>query len=76
MKFIGAHLGSLEWNVDELARRLDKFPNMAVDMAARITHLQFQSATNWQKVHDFMIKYQDRLLYATDDVIEQSSDFK
>jgi hypothetical protein len=75
MQFIGAHLGSLEWNVDELAKRLDKFPNMAVDMAARITHLQFQSATGWQKVHDFIIKYQDRLLYATDNVIEVSSDF-
>ena len=75
MKFIGAHLGSLEWNVDELAKRLDKFPNMAVDMAARITHLQFQSVNNWQKVHDFMIKYQDRLLYATDDVIAADSDF-
>jgi predicted TIM-barrel fold metal-dependent hydrolase len=75
MQFIGAHLGSLEWNVDELAKRLDKFPNMAVDMAARITHLQFQSASRWQKVHDFMIKYQDRLLYATDNVIEVSADF-
>lgn len=75
LKFVGAHLGSLEWNVDELAKRLDKFPNMAVDMAARITHLQFQAAGNWQKVHDFMIKYQDRLLYATDDVIAADSDF-
>ena len=75
LHFIGAHLGSLEWNVDELAKRLDKFPNMAADMAARITHLQFQSVNNWQKVHDFMIKYQDRLLYATDDVIAADSDF-
>ena len=55
LRFVGAHLGSLEWNVDELAKRLDKFPNMAVDMAARISHLQFQSAKNWQKVHDFII---------------------
>jgi predicted TIM-barrel fold metal-dependent hydrolase len=54
MIFIGAHLGSLEWNVDELAKRLDKFRNFKVDMAARI------------RVRNFMIKYQDRLLYATD----------
>ncbi len=40
LKFIGAHLGSLEWSADELAKRLDKFPNMVVDMAARISHLQ------------------------------------
>lgn len=75
LRFVGAHLGSLEWNVDELAKRLDKFPNMAVDMAERICHLQFQSIKDWQKVHDFMIKYQDRLLYATDQVIAKDSDF-
>jgi hypothetical protein len=64
--FIGAHLGSLEWSVDELAKRLDKYPNMAVDMAERVSHLQYQAIHNWQKVHDFFIKYQDRLLYGTD----------
>jgi predicted TIM-barrel fold metal-dependent hydrolase len=64
--FIGAHLGSLEWSVDELAKRLDKFPNMAVDMAERVSHLQYQAINNWQKVHDFFIKYQDRILYGTD----------
>jgi hypothetical protein len=64
--FIGAHLGSLEWDTDELAKHLDKFPNMAVDMAARISHLQYQAISNRQKVRDFMIKYQDRLIYATD----------
>ena len=66
LKFVGCHLGSLEWNVDELAKRLDKFPNMAVDMAARICHLQYQSARDRNKVRDFCIKYQDRLLYGTD----------
>ncbi len=66
LSFIGAHLGSLEWSVDELARRLDTYPNMAVDMAARIIHLQYQSARQRKKVRDFIIKYQDRLLYATD----------
>jgi len=64
--FIGAHLGSLEWSVDELAKRLDKFPNMSVDMAERISHLQYQTLTAWQKVHDFFIKYQDRIIYGTD----------
>jgi predicted TIM-barrel fold metal-dependent hydrolase len=64
--FIGCHLGSLEWNVDSLAKRLDRFPNMAVDMSARICHLQYQSAQNLDRVRDFCIKYQDRLLYGTD----------
>ncbi len=66
MRFVGAHLGSLEWDVDELAKRLDKFPNMAVDMAARIPHLQFQSQANRDKVRAFLITYQDRVIYATD----------
>jgi hypothetical protein len=70
MLFVGAHLGSLEWSVDELAKRLDKYPNMAVDMAQRISHLQYQAVANWQKVHDFFIKYQDRLLYATDQEVD------
>ncbi|MBK9390704.1 MAG: amidohydrolase family protein [Bacteroidetes bacterium] len=66
LKFIGCHLGSLEYNVDELAKRLDRFPNMAVDMAARISHLQYQSVTDREKVRNFCIKYQDRLMYGTD----------
>jgi predicted TIM-barrel fold metal-dependent hydrolase len=66
MRFVGAHLGSLEWDVDVLAQRLDQFENMAVDVAARVPHLQFQSQLNREKVRDFMIRYQDRIIYATD----------
>ncbi|MFN8241649.1 MAG: amidohydrolase family protein [Bacteroidales bacterium] len=66
LTFIGCHLGSLEWNVDSLAARLDKFPDFAVDMSARICHLQYQSAKDRKRVRDFIIKYQDRLLYGTD----------
>lgn len=75
LRFVGAHLGSLEWNTDELAKRLDQFPNMAVDMAARIPHLQVQSVKGWQKVYDFMVKYQDRLIYATDMGVDPNSNF-
>lgn len=67
VRYVGAHLASLEYDVDELAERLDRFPNMAVDMAERISHFQYQAADNWQKVRDFFIKYQDRLIYATDE---------
>jgi predicted TIM-barrel fold metal-dependent hydrolase len=66
LKFIGCHLGSLEWDVDVLAKTLDRFPNMAVDLAARICHLQYQSAENKDKVRNFLISYQDRILYGTD----------
>lgn len=63
LKMIGAHLGSLEWDVDVLAARLDLYPNFAVDLAARVCHFQVQES---KKVRDFIIKYQDRILYATD----------
>jgi predicted TIM-barrel fold metal-dependent hydrolase len=63
LNLVGAHLGSLEWDVDVLAGRLDRYPNFAVDLAARVCHLQIQDR---EKVRDFLIKYQDRVLYATD----------
>ena len=66
LRFIGAHLASLEWNVDEIAKRLDQFPNLAVETAERFGQLQFQSITNYDKVRDFFIKYQDRIMYGTD----------
>jgi predicted TIM-barrel fold metal-dependent hydrolase len=71
LAFVGAHLGSLEWSVGELAERLDRFPNMAVDMAARIVHLQVQDRDT---VRAFFIRYQDRLLYGTDAVVSESTD--
>ncbi len=64
--YVGAHLGSLEWSIDELAKRLDAFPLMSVDLTERICYLQYQSVQDWDKVHNFFLKYQDRLLYGTD----------
>lgn len=66
LTFMGAHMGSLEHDVDELAARLDKFPNMTVDLAARIGQVFYQTIQDREKVRNFFIKYQDRLLYATD----------
>lgn len=66
MRFVGAHLGSLEYNVDSLAKRLDRFPNMAVDVSERVCHLEYQSQTNLEKIRNFVIKYQDRIIYGSD----------
>jgi len=63
LKYVGCHLGSQEWDVEYLAQSLDQFPNLSVDMAARIPHFKVQER---DKVRDFIIKYQDRLLYGTD----------
>jgi predicted TIM-barrel fold metal-dependent hydrolase len=64
--FVGAHLASLEWSVDELARFLDAYPNAAVDLAARMTQVQYQSKSDPENVRRFFLKYQDRLLYGSD----------
>ncbi|MDX1637152.1 MAG: amidohydrolase family protein [Balneolaceae bacterium] len=66
LRFIGAHLASLEWSVDRLADWLDRFPNAVVDLAERICHLQYQAVEEWEKVRNFVIEYQDRILYGTD----------
>jgi Amidohydrolase len=66
LRVVGAHLGSMESNVDDIARRLDLYPNFAVDMAARIPYFMLLPR---DKVRRFLIKYQDRLLYATDLVV-------
>lgn len=74
LKFIGTHLGSMEWSVDEIAKRLDKYPNMAVDLTARISHLQYQSLTDRDKVQDFFVRYQDRIMYGTDLHVTKDAD--
>jgi predicted TIM-barrel fold metal-dependent hydrolase len=66
LDFIGAHLASLEGSVDELAKRLNSYPNLKVDMAARMYPIQYQSNIDREKVRNFMIRYQDRILYGTD----------
>ena len=66
LRFDGAHMASLEWSVDELARFLDRFPNAVVDLAARMSQVQSQSVADREKVRAFFVKYQDRLMYGTD----------
>jgi len=63
LRVVGAHLGSMEDDIDALAKRLDRYPNFAVDTAARVLHLVVQPS---DKVRAFFLKYQDRILYATD----------
>lgn len=60
---IGAHLGSMEHDVDEVAMRLDRYPNFNVEVSARTRNLTRQPTA---KVRAFFLKYQDRLLYGVD----------
>jgi predicted TIM-barrel fold metal-dependent hydrolase len=66
LAFVGAHMASLEYDVDVLAAFLDRFPNATVDLAARMSQVQYQSNRDYAKVRAFFIRYQDRLLYGTD----------
>lgn len=70
LRYVGCHLGSMEWDVDKQAKWFDKFPNYGLDMAARISHFKVQDR---EKVREFFIKYQDQLLYGTDIAVKQSS---
>lgn len=68
LRVIGAHLGSLEYDVDEVAQRLDHYPNFAVDISARLVDLAVQPSP---KVRDFLIRYADRILFGSDIVMRQ-----
>lgn len=63
LRVVGAHLGSMESNLAELGRHLDKYPNFAVDMAARMPYFEMLPS---QTVIAFVTQYQDRLIYGTD----------
>jgi predicted TIM-barrel fold metal-dependent hydrolase len=63
LRMVGAHLGSMENDFGELAQHLDRYPNFAVDMAARMPYVMMQPHA---KIIAFLTKYQDRLIYGTD----------
>jgi len=70
LRVVWCHLASLESDTAQLAARFERYPNLAVDLAARINHLQIQGRN---KIRDFIIKYQDRILYGTDIELHSSS---
>jgi predicted TIM-barrel fold metal-dependent hydrolase len=67
LTFDAVHLASLEWDVDRVAAFLDRFPHASVDLAARLVHLEHQAVKGPAKVRRFLVRYQDRILYGSDD---------
>jgi len=62
--FISAHMGDKPENLVYLYYMLDTYPNYYVDSSARLGEMsQFP---NVQELKDFFVKYQDRILYGTD----------
>jgi predicted TIM-barrel fold metal-dependent hydrolase len=71
LRMVGVHLGSMEKSLEDIAMRLEKYPNFSIDTAARMEYLMLMPT---DKVRDFLIKYQDRVLYGTDlDVIDNAN---
>lgn len=66
LRFVGLHLASLEWSVQKVAQWLDLFPLAMTDLAERVCHLQYQAHYDREKVRNFLIRYQDRIIYGTD----------
>ena len=63
LKFVCAHLAAVGHDVAKVAEMLDRCPNLAVDTSGRRRDLAVQDT---DKVRDFIIKYQDRILWGMD----------
>jgi len=60
--FVVLHAGNCAEDLQNVSKTLDRFPNMHIDIAARIGELGRQPTTT----RKFFDKYQDRILFATD----------
>jgi predicted TIM-barrel fold metal-dependent hydrolase len=61
-QFVTLHVGNFAEDLQNVSENLDRFPNMSVDIAARIGELGRQPVT----ARRFFDKYQDRILFGTD----------
>ncbi len=60
--FIVLHVGNCAEDLSNVSQNLDRFPNMHVDIAARLNELGRQP----RAARKFFDKYQDRILFGTD----------
>lgn len=60
--FIGAHMANNPEDLQQVAQLLDKYPNLYVEIAARIAELGRQPYTSRR----FFLKYPDRIMFGTD----------
>ena len=79
--FIHAHYGSTIMsgiNLPKIAALMDKHPNLYIDltMGGGIARYHKYLQRDLQKIKDFVIKYQDRILFGSDIILRrQSNDF-
>jgi predicted TIM-barrel fold metal-dependent hydrolase len=60
--FVSTHMGNLAEDLGRVSMWLEKYPNMYVDIDARISELGRQPYT----ARKFMLRHQDRILFGTD----------
>lgn len=60
---LAAHLGSLEHDLESIAERLERYPNLYIEVAARTRNLTRHPP---EKVRALFLKYPDRILYGVD----------
>ncbi len=65
LKIAFAHMGFMADRLDFAADLLDRYPGMMLDMTPALPIYKDLSATP-EKSREFLIRYQDRLLYGTD----------
>lgn len=60
--FIAAHMSSVSEDLAQLSTWLDRYPNLMLDFASRISELGRQERT----ATEFLVRFQDRVLFGTD----------
>lgn len=61
-QFVVAHVSGYVDDLEKVSEWLERFPNVVVDISARVGQLARQS----DKARDFILKYPDRVLFGTD----------
>ena len=68
LRVVGAHVGSLEYDTEEVAARFRRYPNFAVDVSARANDLALLDSS---KVRRLFLDFPDRILFGTDVVMRK-----
>ena len=70
--FICPHVGSKAESLDEAADDLDRLPNLFYDFSARVPILGL-SGRHSERSRDFFIRHQDRILFGTDSIYDDTN---
>jgi predicted TIM-barrel fold metal-dependent hydrolase len=65
--FVALHMANWPENLDYVSRLLDRLPNVMVEFGAREAELGRQP----QRAREFFIKYQDRIMFGTDNEVAE-----